>query len=182
MHAHTWMSSRRSAANPDRESGSDEGGDLIWHGNSSGLTDSWLLMEIKLLTTLNQASAGPADHGGDYTWKNSCMLTCVRQRGSYSVMVSRSAMPPSTMRWMMEPCSSSDRLRWDTRGVDSLVAGEGSTPWSHSWASISSRVARFLGSRCSMWAIRLEGVTQGSVLERNYRNICYVLQLRLDTR
>ncbi|KAF3833676.1 hypothetical protein F7725_024880 [Dissostichus mawsoni] len=40
-------------------------------------------------------------------------------------MVSLSAMAPSTMRWMMEPCSSSDRLRWDTRGVDSLVAGEG---------------------------------------------------------
>lgn len=75
-------------------------------------------------------------------------------------MASRSAMLPSTMRCMMEPCSSSDRLRWDTRGVDSLVAGEGSTPLSHLWRSISSRVARFLGSRCSMWAMRLKGVTK----------------------
>lgn len=46
--------SRRLAPNPDRESKrSDWGGDLIWHGNSSELTASWLLMKIKLLTTLN---------------------------------------------------------------------------------------------------------------------------------
>lgn len=56
------------------------------------------------------------------------LCVIVRERDTYSVMASLSAMPPSTMRWMMEPCSSSDKLRWDTRGVDSFVAGEGSTP------------------------------------------------------
>lgn len=50
---------------------------------------------------------------------------------THSVMASRSAMSPSTMRWMMLLCSSSDRFLWEMRGVLHLVAGEGSTPRSH---------------------------------------------------
>lgn len=81
--------------------------------------------------------------------------TCCR--GTYSTMASRSAMSPSTMRWMMELCSSSERFLWDTRGVLNLVAGDGSTPCSHAWLSISSSEARCLGSLCSIRFIRLLG-------------------------
>lgn len=133
---------------------------FIWHGNSSGLNAGWLLKvnswrhsikpQLDLWTMANLGRL-----------HRLIISACVRLRDTYSIMVSRSAMLPSTMRCMMEPCSSSDRLRWDTRGVDSLVAGEGSTPWSHWWRSISSKVARFLGSLWSMWAIRLEVVTKG---------------------
>lgn len=69
----------------------------------------------------------------------------------YSMMASLSAMSPSTMRWMMLLCSSSDRFLWDTSGVLYLVAGDGSTPWSHAWLSISSSDARLFGS---LWSIR----------------------------
>lgn len=66
-------------------------------------------------------------------------------------MASRSAMSPSTMRWMMLLCSSSDRFLCDTSGVLYLVAGEGSTPCSQAWLSISSREALLFGS---LWSIR----------------------------
>lgn len=71
------------------------------------------------------------------------------------MMASLSAMSPSTMRWMMLLCSSSDKFLWDTRGVLNLVAGDGSTPWSHAWLSISSSDARLFGSLCSIRFIRL---------------------------
>lgn len=74
---------------------------------------------------------------------------------TYSTIASRSAMSPSTMRWMMLLCSSSDKFLWETRGVLYLVAGEGSTPCSQVWLSISSSEARRLGSLCSMRSIRL---------------------------
>lgn len=67
------------------------------------------------------------------------------------MMASLSAMSPSTMRWMMPLCSSSERFLWDTSGVLNLVAGDGSTPWSHAWLSISSSDARLFGS---LWSIR----------------------------
>ncbi|KAG9355720.1 hypothetical protein JZ751_000558 [Albula glossodonta] len=81
-------------------------------------------------------------------------------------MASRSAMSPSTMRWMMLLCSSSDRFLWETSGVLYLVAGEGSTPCSQAWFSISSSDARRLGSRCSMRFIRLEGEDREESLVR----------------
>lgn len=90
---------------------------------------------------------------------------CKHQRKSwsttYSTMVSRSAMSPSTMRWMMLLCSSSDRFLWETRGVLYLVAGDGSTPCSQAWLSISSREARCLGSLWSMRSIRLRKMRKG---------------------
>lgn len=75
---------------------------------------------------------------------------------TYSTMASRSAMSPSTMRWMMLLCSSSERFLYDTRGMLYFVAGEGSTPWSQGWFSISSKEALLLGSLCSIRVIRLE--------------------------
>lgn len=70
-------------------------------------------------------------------------------------MDSRSAMSPRTMRWMMLLCSSSDRFLWETRGVLYLVAGDGSTPCSQAWLSISSREALRFGSLWSIRSIRL---------------------------
>lgn len=75
---------------------------------------------------------------------------------THSTIASRSAMSPSTIRWMMLLCSSSDRFLWETRGVLYLVAGDGSTPCSQAWLSISSREARRLGSLWSMRSIRLK--------------------------
>ncbi len=90
-------------------------------------------------------------------WGYPSFLTFVSQAYNkpYSMMASLSAMSPSTMRWMMLLCSSSDRLLWDTSGVLYLVAGDGSTPWSHAWLSISSSDARLFGSLCSIRFIRL---------------------------
>lgn len=79
-----------------------------------------------------------------------------RDGATYSTMASRSAMSPSTMRWMMLLCSSSDRFLCDTSGVLYLVAGEGSTPCSQAWLSISSREALLFGSLWSIRSIKLD--------------------------
>lgn len=81
--------------------------------------------------------------------------TASRKVTTYSTMVSRSAMSPRTMRCIILLCSSSDRFLYDTRGILYLVAGDGSTPWSHAWFSISSKDALRFGSLCNIRVIRL---------------------------
>lgn len=74
---------------------------------------------------------------------------------TYSTIVSLSAISPRTMRCIILLCSSSDRFLYDTRGILYFVAGEGSTPWSHAWFSISSKDALRFGSLCNIRVIRL---------------------------
>lgn len=74
---------------------------------------------------------------------------------AYSTMVSRSAMSPRTIRCMMLLCSSSERFLYETRGMLYFVAGDGSTPCSQGWFSISSKDARRFGSLCNIRVIRL---------------------------
>lgn len=81
--------------------------------------------------------------------------TASRTLPTYSTMVSRSAMSPRTMRCIILLCSSSDRFLYDTRGILYLVAGDGSTPWSQAWFSISSKDALRFGSLCNIRVIRL---------------------------
>lgn len=70
-------------------------------------------------------------------------------------MVSLSAMLPLVMACRISSCSWVDRLRWDVSGAALCPEGEGSTPCSQGWASISSRLARLEGSLCSILEIRL---------------------------
>lgn len=86
---------------------------------------------------------------------NSTKWTLYRRLRTYSTIVSRSAMSPRTMRCIILLCSSSDRFLYDTRGMLYFVAGEGSTPWSHAWFSISSNDALRFGSLCNIRVMRL---------------------------
>lgn len=89
-------------------------------------------------------------------WHGGTKCTSCRRQRTYSTIVSRSAMSPRTMRCIMLLCSSSDRFLYDTRGMLYFVAGEGSTPWSHAWFSISSKDALRFGSLCNIRVIRLQ--------------------------